>query len=234
MPPLRRRATSRAPRGAHWFVFSARYAVSFALVVVVLLGSTTAYAAQGALPGDLLYPVKVSVNEPVELVLAVTPSQKVQAEIRLAKRRVAEAQALDAEGRLDTTTTSRIEESFDRHAARALALNKDLKPKADAAMKEVSSFKTEAPTQAMMAVQTKAPDPSGDTYAEYEDMMEDDDDEVSMSLHEQRKMLKDLRERALKKGRVSDGEDKGEVRGVSDDQRHEEESNDSHRDGSDD
>lgn len=102
--------------------FSIRFVPVMAAVLIVVLGGGTAYAAQGALPGDLLYPVKISVNERVELALATTPEAKAQAEAKLAERRVAEAEELDATGRLDADITTQLEQAFSEHAERAIAL----------------------------------------------------------------------------------------------------------------
>ncbi len=94
-----------------------------ALVLVVLAGgSTAAYAARGSLPGQPLYALKTKVLEPVEVALAATPAAKAQVETQIATRRVAEAQALAAQGRLDATTTQELEVNFNEHAAQALAL----------------------------------------------------------------------------------------------------------------
>ncbi len=104
------------------FQFMSR-AVAGVLVFVLVGGGGVAYAAEGALPGNPLYAVKIHVNEQVEAALASTPEKKVAVETRLAARRVAEAQALEAEGRLDATTTQEIEDNFNEHASRALALS---------------------------------------------------------------------------------------------------------------
>jgi hypothetical protein len=111
---------SRAVRSTYvWF--SPRFALPVAVVLVMGLGTGTAFAAQGALPGDMLYPVKINVNEAVEVALAGTPAQKATTEEHIAERRVAEAQTLAAQGRLDATTTQELEDNFDEHASRALA-----------------------------------------------------------------------------------------------------------------
>jgi Domain of unknown function (DUF5667) len=91
-------------------------------VLLVLAGSGTAYAAQGALPGSPLYAVKTGVDEPVRLALAATPQAKAQVSAQIAETRVAEAQALAAQGRLDATTSEELQQNFDEHAALALAL----------------------------------------------------------------------------------------------------------------
>ena len=103
------------------FISVSRYAFA-SLLVILLVGGSTVSAAQGALPGDTLYPIKISVNERVELALATTPEAKLQTEVRFAERRVTEAQALDAEGRLDADITKEIEKEFDKHVLNALAL----------------------------------------------------------------------------------------------------------------
>lgn len=102
-----------------WVVMS-RFAVPSIAVLLICAG--TAYAAEGALPGDLLYPIKTNINEPVEVALAVTPQAKAEVEVRLAERRVAEAQTLALRGTLDATTTQELQDNFDTHAAEAIVL----------------------------------------------------------------------------------------------------------------
>lgn len=82
-----------------------------------------AYAAEGALPGETLYAVKIQVNERIEVALATTVEEKIAVETQIAERRVTEAQILEAAGRLDATTSAEIEDNFESHAARALALS---------------------------------------------------------------------------------------------------------------
>ena len=105
------------------YVFlSPRYLVPLFVVLVVFIGGGTTSAAQGALPGDLLYPVKVSINETVEVALAPTPAAKAEVQVRLAERRVEEAQKLSLQGRLNKKTAKILSDDFDEHAARAVAL----------------------------------------------------------------------------------------------------------------
>ena len=105
------------------YVFlSPRYLVPLFVVLVVFIGGGTTSAAQGALPGDLLYPVKVSINEKVEVALAPTPAAKAEVQVRLAERRVEEAQKLSSQGRLNKKTAKILSDDFDEHAAQAVAL----------------------------------------------------------------------------------------------------------------
>ncbi|HEV8666577.1 MAG TPA: hypothetical protein VN665_01875, partial [Candidatus Paceibacterota bacterium] len=57
------------PVASPFFFFSPRYMVPIALLLVVGLSGGTAFAAEGALPGNPLYAVKVNVNEPVQVAL---------------------------------------------------------------------------------------------------------------------------------------------------------------------
>ena len=93
------------------------------LLLFVIAGTgTVSAAAAGALPGDLLYPIKVSVNEKVEVALAPTPAAKSEVQVRLAERRVDEARELSVRGRLDKKTAKALSDNFDEHAAQAVAL----------------------------------------------------------------------------------------------------------------
>lgn len=85
----------------------------------IFAGFSTVSAAQGSLPGDLLYPVKLSINEKVEMALASDTSAKAALEARLAERRVEEAQTLAAEGRLDAAVAESLAVNFEAHAENA-------------------------------------------------------------------------------------------------------------------
>lgn len=121
-----RAQTARRPRTTHWFVFSMRYAVSFALVLMLLVGSTTAYAAQGSLPGAALYPVKIYVNENVWGALSVTPEAKASFHTGVAEERLREAEALASQGKLDTATAANLEANFNSHVEQADTIAQDL------------------------------------------------------------------------------------------------------------
>jgi hypothetical protein len=82
-----------------WPVLRPAYALaSLAVVVVLGLGTTTAYASEAALPGDVLYSVKLGL-ERAQLALSVTPVGDSDLIERFADRRVEEIEALTARGR---------------------------------------------------------------------------------------------------------------------------------------
>ena len=99
------------------FFTSTRYtsaAVAFALVLCVGVG--TSYAAEGAIPGDALYSVKVGVNEGVRAALATTPKAKAEWSTTVASRRLEEAETLAASGALTALTSAEIKQSLEASA----------------------------------------------------------------------------------------------------------------------
>ncbi len=96
-----------------------RFAMPVAVLLIVALGGTTTYAAQGSLPGGALYPVKIYVNENIQEVLAVSDEAKVSFHTSVAEERLKEAEALASEGKLTTEVSATIEESFNTHVAKA-------------------------------------------------------------------------------------------------------------------
>ena len=114
------------PAMAPWYVrildvssvglFAARMSsfrtVATALVLVLMLGSGTSYAAEGALPGDILYPVKKVVNEGVRGALAVSPQAQVAWQTERASRRLAEAETLVQNNNLTQDKIAVIEQDL--------------------------------------------------------------------------------------------------------------------------
>ncbi len=152
-----------APKRSPYFLFTYQFRVVVAgLLVVVFASAGTAQAAQGALPGDLLYPIKININERVEVALAATPKTKANVEATIAQRRVQEALVLEEQGRLDATTTQEIEDNFNEHASAALALvpgaAMGIAPVSESGTPQFEQKKSLAPTSTRStAVRTKTP-----------------------------------------------------------------------------
>ena len=83
-----------------------------ALLVLTLSGGA-AYAALGALPGDLLYGVKINVVEKVSKVTSFTPESRARAETARIERRIAEFEMLAEKGELTEEHTRVIEKNID-------------------------------------------------------------------------------------------------------------------------
>ena len=197
--------------------FSLPQRVFAGVLAIFLVGAGTASAAEGALPGDWLYPVKINVNEQVELALAQGSQQKVAVEALLASRRVQEAQTLAAEGRLDATTTDEIVQNFNAHAEVALALAHEHKLSRAAAASTTANSGGEHEGQTktfglrVSSVSTEAPSTGTSTLAtttienEQQGGEDDNEESLSASLEAQKQILQQLRLRSLERG--------GEVKG---------------------
>lgn len=92
---------------------------ALALLLIFLTGFGASAAAQGALPGDTLYPVKVGVNEEVRSWFALSTESKAKFDAALAARRLEEAEKLAIRGELTDDTRAAIAERFQFHSGRA-------------------------------------------------------------------------------------------------------------------
>jgi len=116
--PIRRGAVGTPSPFMGVFSFSyVRFAVPALLVAVVFVSGGVSYAAEGAVPGDTLYPVKIRVNEEVRSALIFDEEEKLAWNIRRAERRLEEASTLAAEGGLNEETQSVLAAQFEAHAA---------------------------------------------------------------------------------------------------------------------
>ncbi len=116
----------------------------FALLFILFLGLGTSVAAETALPGDVLYPVKVNVNEEVQGWLAVSDLSEVKLQAKLVERRLDEAEKLAIEGNLNADVQAQLESNFkaysDRVSEKIAALQAD--GKAEVALEATSEFES--------------------------------------------------------------------------------------------
>ena len=98
-----------------WSFFQTHSAYAFRAVTLLIIVTGTSYAAENALPGELLYPFKVNVNEPVRGALLTSTEEKAQWESDKFIRRVEEAEALANEGKLDDASLREVEKRIDGH-----------------------------------------------------------------------------------------------------------------------
>jgi AraC-like DNA-binding protein len=138
-----------------------RLALATRLVAVLLaviagtavLGAGAVWAAEGSLPGDLLYPVKLAAED-VRLALTSAPADQVDLALRFVERRTEEVRALSEAGRqVPDETTARMEAHIE-HALTQTAWASD---------EEMSSLltsiaeRTRAQAQLLEQVQATAP-----------------------------------------------------------------------------
>lgn len=82
---------------------------------ILFSGTAVSFAAQNSLPGDLLYGVKVGINERVGRMLAINDVDKANYEITLANRRLEETVALKAKGTLNNEINTKLQNNFNEH-----------------------------------------------------------------------------------------------------------------------
>lgn len=92
-----------------------RLATSFLISGIVFSGGVSLFA-QTALPGEILYPVKVNINEKVRLAFALTPEAKANVEASLAATRLEEVEKLAVLGKLTPELAISNDENFNEHA----------------------------------------------------------------------------------------------------------------------
>jgi predicted phage tail protein len=92
---------------------------SILLALLLATGGGTAYAAEHALPGDTLYPIKVSVNEPVREALILNAENKADWILQRAERRLDEMSELAAAGKLTLPVADKLTVNFEKQLAKA-------------------------------------------------------------------------------------------------------------------
>lgn len=83
----------------------------------LVVGGSVAFAAEGTLPGYLLYPVKTEVNERVRGAVAFTSQSKAAWEVRLVERRLEEMEKLAARP-LSSEAKEATQKNLERYAER--------------------------------------------------------------------------------------------------------------------
>ncbi len=89
--------------------------ISAILLTMFVLSGGVSYAAEGSLPGDMLYPVKIHINEGVEGTLAVGAKADAQFAHKQLERRAQEAEALAKEHRLDALAKAELSNETKAH-----------------------------------------------------------------------------------------------------------------------
>ena len=88
------------------------------LIALMLTAGGTSFAAQDAVPGELLYPVKIGVNENIRSAVAFDADAKAKLQAALLAERLEEAQTLAQEGKLEgnlaVEVRKNIQTQFDR------------------------------------------------------------------------------------------------------------------------
>jgi hypothetical protein len=92
---------------------------AFILTLALLVGGGTSYAAEGSVPGDALYPIKVEVNESIKSALAISSEAEARLQARLAEERLQEAEELAARGELSAEASANLATRLRTHYEQA-------------------------------------------------------------------------------------------------------------------
>lgn len=144
------------------------YAGALALVLIVSAGTQASFASEGAVPGDVLYPVKVAMAEPIALALTMSAERKAELSARFASRRVGEAAALSTAGKLDEKTADELAARFDTHLDALAKETDELEAKGDIAVSLAVRTDLEQKVSAQvegLATASLAAAPASDTVA---------------------------------------------------------------------
>lgn len=91
-----------------------------AIAAAFIAVSGTAFVAENAEPGDVLYSMKTNVNERVLGSLVFSPAAEARLKSILALRRAGESGELAADGRLSADVRSHLQEEFEAHSKAVL------------------------------------------------------------------------------------------------------------------
>lgn len=99
-----------------WFNFANRPAYAFVLAsIVIIIGGNISYAAADSLPGDVLYPIKIHVNEKVQGALKVTPKAAARWEEQKIEKRLEEVNKLVEKGKFDSVKREQVEKEVKKN-----------------------------------------------------------------------------------------------------------------------
>lgn len=112
------KTTSNPVNSYGWFIFLSRHTTAAFVVLIMFIGGGTSVVAQKALPGEILYGFKTSLNENVGGWFVKSFRGEVEWELELAERRLEEADLLAKDNRLTQERKDVLKKKFDEHASR--------------------------------------------------------------------------------------------------------------------
>lgn len=113
--------------------------LSAVLGVLIVGGIGTSFAAQGSMPGDVLYPVKVNFNEKVVAMVQLSTKAKAEVASAQAQTRLDEAEKLAEQGKLNSDVQTELTANFQEKVATTKDLVKQVRAENDnTGAKEVS------------------------------------------------------------------------------------------------
>jgi len=92
------------------------YSYSFAvLLLVFVVGGTASLSAEKSVPGDLLYPLKTNINEPLRTAITLDGASKIEWQSEKIERRLTEAEILSNRGEINEKSSAIIEKNIEKN-----------------------------------------------------------------------------------------------------------------------
>ena len=129
--------------GGFGFRFLRPIPILASLMIAVLAGGGVSFASENSLPGDLLYPVKIGINEGLRARLAISAEAKATWDAERAERRLAEVEQLSDSGELTDDRQAVLVQKFEEHADRAQERLAELSSRAETKAADKVSAKIE-------------------------------------------------------------------------------------------
>ena len=164
--PASQKTTATAPAGTRAVTSglrttAQRWFAPFAGMSAVILIFILPVIAEQAVPGDLLYPMKVQINEELRSTLIFSSQEKIEWETTRIERRLAEARLLESQGRLTTELEQAVAAAVRTHAKNTEAQIAALREiDADEAAVAEVSFASSLAIQSEVLSQTQSNRPS--------------------------------------------------------------------------
>ncbi len=146
-------------RLSHFHAYSFR--TVGALLLLAIFGTGTSFAAQNAVPGDILYPIKVNINEGIQAAL-LSGVKRSEFDVSLVKTRIEEAKKLAVENKLSDKNQAEIATRIDTYVSNVKSDLDDLTKKGDLKTAFEISSKLEA---SLGETATDVPAPAAGTVA---------------------------------------------------------------------
>ncbi len=98
--------------------FRDKKALPILIILGLLVGGGTSFAAEYTVPGDIFYPVKVHINEGVRGVVALSAKAKAEWGVRLVERRLKEIEKIESNPNVSLQVKEAAQANLDRYTER--------------------------------------------------------------------------------------------------------------------
>jgi len=176
------------------------FAMGLLVGVFMVTGSgAMAYVAQGSLPGDILYGVKINVNERVESALARGDEARGEIAARHAERRLQEAAVLVSQGRLTQALNKNVEDNLDKNIETLdgviTALNEQQNYEASSRLQTILEGKVSAHADILDHLQEIGKEPASNTDTDavehLRDFVRENEKELKQNIESTAKQVKE-------------------------------------------